>query len=119
MNKTNLNGMIVSIGNTSYKFTKATLLSADKAIAHIKKHKKLYKWLVAYIALYMSPLFIDFGKFFIYELIYFLANTPTNIALEGLLEAFIHLAKILCLVAGMYNIVKLSFYSLVENIKNK
>lgn len=116
MNKTNLNEWIVNISNTSYKFTKATILSADKAIWHIKKHKKVYKCLVTYIALCMSPIFIDFGKFFIYELIYFLANTPINILLEELLKVFIHLAKMLMIIIGMFEIVKSCLMTAIKNL---
>lgn len=43
------------------KLSKNTILAIDKGVEHVKRNKKTYKKLVLYIAVCMSPLFIEVG----------------------------------------------------------
>lgn len=117
MDKKKLETWIINISNTSYKFTKATVLSADKAIGHIKKNPRLYKYIVGFIALCLMPAFIEFGRDFVFELIMALANAPTNIATEYILMLMIYFAKAVCIVGIAYNLARASFNFLVEHLK--
>lgn len=117
--KTNLNDYIVNISNTSYKFTKNTILRADKAIGHIKKNKKVYKYTVAFLALCLAPEFIELGKVIIYEFITALANQPSDVALKWTFEVTLHFAKYLCMFLALYNLVKINMIDLINDLKSK
>lgn len=117
--KTNLNDYIVNISNTSYKFTKATVFKADKAIAHLKKYKKVYKYTVLSLALCLAPQFAEIGKYIIHEFIVALANQPTDLVLKWVFDVSLQFAKMYCFVLAMYNLVKISAIDTFNYLKSK
>lgn len=117
MDKKKLETWIVNISNTSYKFTKATILNADKAINYINKNPKLYKYIVSFIALCLMPKFIEIGKDFIFELIMALAHAPKEVFTEYILLLTIYFAKAICIVGIVYNLTKTAFNYAIEYLK--
>lgn len=116
----NLNDYIVNIANTSYKFKKATVLRIDKAIEHIKKYKKVYKYTVIYLALCLSPRFIEFGKVLIYEFMAAIANQPLDLVIKWIYEeVFLYFAGMFCMFAGWYNLWKITRMNIANNRKRK
>lgn len=117
MDKNKINKCIISISNTSYSFTRSTILNADKAINHIKRNPKLYKYIVSFIALCLMPKFIEVGKDFVFELIMALANAPREVFTEYMLLLTIYFAKAICIVGIAYNLTKVVFNYAVEKFK--
>ena len=119
MDRNKLDQWVINISNTSYKFTKTTILKADKAIGHIKKNPKLYKFLVSFIALCLMPKVVDVGKDFVFELIMALANAPIEVLTESILLIAIYIAKAICMIGVIYNLSKVIFNNAVEYLKNR
>lgn len=112
----NLNDWIVNINNTSYKFTKSTLLSIDKSISHIKRNKKIYKGCMVYLAICLMPAFAHTGKELIYEFMRAIANIPPDMLLNELLKLFLHMAKLITMIFVAFEIVKACFASAIKNL---
>lgn len=119
--KTNLNDLMVSIGNVSYKFKKETILKADKVIGHLKESDIAYKYIVGYIAICLMPSFFTVGKDLIFELILGLSTIATSSAMEGLasnlLASIMNMSKVLLAAGFVLSIVRKKVYSIGSNIK--
>lgn len=117
MDKNKIDRCIINISNISYKFTKTTILNADKTINHIKRNPKLYKYIISFIALCLMPKFIDIGKNFVFELIVALANAPMEVFTEYMLLITIYFAQAICIVGIAYNLTKVLFNYALEYFK--
>lgn len=101
---------ITLAGNISFNFTKNTILAIDKALDHIKKHKKIYSRVVLYLALCMMPALIEYGQMLIYEFIYGLSTMPK----ERLLDAIFYFTQQM----GLFLVSMLIIKDVVVNIWN-
>lgn len=117
MKKKDLGTHIINISNISYKFSKETLIKADKALDHIKKNQRLYKFIVGFIAFCFMPVFIEVGRDYFFELIHALAEAPVEIMTEYILLLTIYFAKAVCFVGIIVNLARVAFIHLAENIK--
>lgn len=103
--KDNVKTLAISIGNTSYQFTKGTVNKIEIALQHIEKNKKLYRCFVFYLGLCLMPQFINIGKGLIYEFLYMLSLVPKDMYLEFLQSAMLELAKVGVLALMLYEIL--------------
>lgn len=112
----NLNDRIISIHNTSYKFTKSTLLSIDKSISHVKRNKKIYGGCVVYLAICLTPSLAEIGKELIYDFMMALASIPPNMILNELFKLFLHIAKLVTMTYVIFEIIKSFYSSAIKNL---
>ena len=76
------------IKSIAYKFSRNTLAKADNSISHIKRNKKIYKKVVLFLAVCLSPMLMDYSKYFIESFIYELSVIPKEHLFEYLFSFF-------------------------------
>lgn len=107
---------IINIKNTSYKFTKATLIGASKTIEFLKQNKKIYRCLVIYLAMCLMPSFARIGKDLIYEFIIALSQIPSEMRLSAFYNMLLTLTKYITLIVISCEIIKKSIANTVSNL---
>lgn len=119
INVENLEKCIININNVSYKFSKATIINIDKSLNHLKKYKKVYKCIVAYIAICMSPIFAKFSVILISEFMHALAIYPVDRLINECLKMLLVLGKWITIFVGMTELLKTLISSAYKEAKNK
>lgn len=79
---------IITIKNTSYKFTKATIVSACKTIEFIKGNKRVYRSLVFCFAMCLMPSFAEIGKQLFYDIVIALSQAPQDMKMQVFYDMF-------------------------------
>lgn len=116
MKSENIQKYIINIKNTSYKFTKATLIQAGKTIEYIKDNKKIYRCVVIYLAMCLMPSFARIGKDLIYEFIIALSQVPSGMRLSAFYNMLLTLTKYITLIVISFEIIKKSIANTVSNL---
>lgn len=117
-NTEELKNNIYNIKNLIYKVSTNTLLRADDAVQHIKRNKKIYKNMILYLAICMSPELIRHSHYLIIEFIRALAIIPKENLLSVLVSFFREIG--LCLISFMItkDIIINAFNFAINKIKN-
>lgn len=117
-NKEEIKSNLYNTKDIIYKVTTNTLLKADDAIKHIKRNKKIYKNMVLYLAICMSPELIRCSQYLIVEFIRALAIIPKEDLFTTLINFFKQIALYLVSFLIIKDILINTFTSAINKIKN-
>ncbi|MGL5568875.1 MAG: hypothetical protein ACRDB9_06520 [Cetobacterium sp.] len=109
---------IYDVKNIVYKLSTNTLLKADAAVQHIKRNKRIYKNIILYLAICLSPELIRCSQHLIVEFIRALAIIPKENLFDILFDFFREIALYLVSFLILKDVVINTFTSLVDKIKN-
>lgn len=112
----NIDDWIVNISNTSYKFSKSTIVKANKSIEYIKKNKKLYRYCVIYLAVCLMPVFANVGKELIYEFIMAMSNVPSDMLFSECFKLFLEITKFTTIILISFEVLKSFISNTVKQI---